>query len=55
MSSEKIIKNYFKTVDQLLLKDGEGYHLKTTALLPFPTPYKPELDFLEELDATVTT
>ena len=37
MSCDKFIKNSIKTVDQLLIEDGEGYHLKTTALVPLPT------------------
>ena len=55
MSPEKFIKNVFKAVDQLLLEDGEEYHLKTTTLVPFLTSYKPELNFSEELYATMTT
>ena len=54
MSFEKFIKNAVKTVDQLLLEDGEEYHLKTMYLVPFPISYNPELDFSEELDAIMT-
>ena len=37
MSSEKFIKNVVKTVDQLLLEDGDECYLRATALVPFST------------------
>ena len=55
MSSEKFVKNAVQTVEQLLKDDGDGYHLKTTAYVPFPTSYKPELDFSAELNETLTS
>ena len=55
MSSEKFIKNAVQTVEQLLKDDGDGYHLKTTAYVPFPTSYKPELDFSAELNDVLTS
>jgi hypothetical protein len=50
MSSEKYVKNAVRTVETLLREDGQEYHLKTTAHVPFPTSYKPELDFSKELN-----
>ena len=50
MSSEKYVNNAIKVVEQLLLEDGDGKHLKTTARVPIETSYKPELDTSEELD-----
>ena len=50
MSSEKYVKNAVRTVQDLLEKDDRPkHHLKTTANVPFPTSYKPELDFSREL------
>ena len=50
MSSEKYAKNAVRTVKELLREDGEGCHLKSTASVPYPTSYKPELDMSEPLD-----
>ena len=49
MSSVKYVKNVIKTVETLLKEENNGLHLKTTAHVPFPTSYKPELDFSPEL------
>ena len=49
MSSVKYVKNAIKTIETLLKEDGNGLHLKTTAHIPFPTSYRPELDFSPEL------
>ena len=49
MSSIKYVKNAIQTVETLLKEDGNGLHLKTTAHVPFPSSYKPELDFSPEL------
>ena len=43
------MKNAVKTVEDLLLEDGEGYTLKNNAKDPFPAKYKPELDITDEL------
>ena len=52
MSSEKYVKNAVASVETMLDKeDGSGLHLKTTAKVPFPTTYRPELDMSPELDA----
>jgi hypothetical protein len=51
MSSEKYVSNAVKTVETLLeTEDKPRYHLKTTAKVPFPTTYRPELDVSPELD-----
>ena len=50
MSSEKYVKNAVTTVEDLLNKDGDGYHLKTTVREPVPHSYKPELDIINELN-----
>jgi hypothetical protein len=50
MSSEKYVKNAVLTVETLLKEDESGLHLRTTALTPFPSQYKPELDFSKELN-----
>jgi hypothetical protein len=44
-----IVKNAIKTVEGLLVEDGEGYVLKNKAKNPFPMNYQPELDVLNEL------
>ena len=49
MSSIKYVKNAIKTVEMLLKEDNNGLYLKTTAHVPFPMSYKPELDFSPEL------
>ena len=50
MSSKRYIKNAVLTVQDLLAKDDESeFYLKTTANVPFPTLYRPELDFSKEL------
>lgn len=50
MSSERYVKNAVRTVQDLLAKDDKSeFHLKTTANVPFPTSYRPELDFSKEL------
>ena len=54
MSSEKYVTNAVKIVEGLLQEDGDGHHLKTTARVPVPTSYKPELDTSPELDADLT-
>lgn len=55
MSSEKYIKNAVNIVEGLIRGDGEGYHLKTTARVPLPTTYKPELDITKELGPELTS
>lgn len=37
-------------MEDILKGDGEHMHLKTTAMTPFPTSYKPELDTTKELN-----
>jgi len=54
MSSGKFIKNAVRTFEQLLKDDADGYHLKTTVYIPFPTSYKPKIDFSAELNETLT-
>jgi hypothetical protein len=52
MSSEKYVKNAVTTVEHMLQhEDKSGLHLKSTAKVPFPTTYRPELDVTPELDA----
>jgi hypothetical protein len=53
MSCEKYVRNAVRTVEELLREDDEGFHLKSTASVPFPTSYKPELDVSKELDANL--
>jgi hypothetical protein len=43
------IKNAIKTVEGLLVEDGEGYVLKNKAKNPFPMNYQPKLDVSNEL------
>jgi hypothetical protein len=51
MSSEKYVKNAVATVESMLeTEDKSGLHLKSTAKVPFPTTYRPELDLTPELD-----
>ena len=49
MTSEKYDKNAVATVEQMLKDDGTGFHLKTTAKVPLPHTYRPELDDTREL------
>ena len=51
ISSVKYVKNAIKTVETLLSENNNGLHLKTTAHVPFPTSYKPELNFSPEHSA----
>ena len=48
------VSNAVKIVEGLLQEDGVGKHLKTTAKVPVPTTYKPELDVSQELDKELT-
>jgi hypothetical protein len=52
-SPRDYIKNAIKTVEGLLVEDGEGYVLKNKAKNPFPMNYRPELDVLNELKPEV--
>ena len=55
MSSVKYVKNAVITVENLLIEDGDNYHLKTTAKEPLPSSYKPELDTSPELTDSLTS
>jgi hypothetical protein len=59
MTSEKYVKNAVATVEDLLKNDGgegEDYqHLKTTADVPLPKSYKPELDMSKELNDNLSS
>ena len=48
-SPRDYVNNAVKTVESLLVEDGEGYTLKNNAKNPFPNEYKPELDVTDEL------
>ena len=50
MLSEKYTGKAVLTIKQLLFENGNNEQLKSTAKVPIPNSYKPELDFLEELD-----
>ena len=43
------------TVENLLIEDGENFHLKTTAKEPLPGSYKPELHISPELNDALTS
>ena len=49
------MENAIKTVEGLLLEDGEGYVLKTQAKNPLPQGYRPELDVTSELDSDLAS
>ncbi|MHA7927589.1 MAG: Ty1/Copia family ribonuclease HI, partial [Marinobacter sp.] len=49
MSCAKYVKAAVRTVEELLREDGNVFRLKTTARVPYPTSYRPELDFSPEL------
>ena len=55
MSPKTYVKNSIKVVEDLLVADGAGLHLKTTARNPFPSGYKPELDVTTELDEAMAS
>jgi hypothetical protein len=55
MSSEKYVKNAVQIVEGLIRDDGEGLHLKSTAKVPLPASYKPELDLSRELGPELTS
>ena len=55
MSSEKYVRNAVNTVEGLIREDGDGYHLKSTARVPLPTSYRPELDISKELGPKLTS
>lgn len=55
MSSVKYVKNAVSTVENLLIEDGDNFHLKTTAREPLPVTYKPELDISPELNDPLTS
>ena len=48
ISSDKYVKNAVRAVEDLLRDDHSGLHLKTTAKVPFPRSYAPELDLDEK-------
>ena len=48
-SSRDYVKNAIIMVERLFGEDGEGYTLRNTVKVPFPTGYKQELDVIEEL------
>ena len=48
-SSKSYVTEAVKTVENLLIEDGEGYVLKNRVKNPFPSNYKPELDVTDEL------
>jgi len=50
MSSYKYVKNAVATIEALIQEDGDGFHLRTTAKVPMPQSYRPELDTSKELD-----
>ena len=54
MTSEKYIANAVRIVENMLKKDGDGKHLKTTARVPIVSSYKPELDTSPELGPDLT-
>ena len=54
MTSEKYLGNAVKIVEDMLEKDGDGQHLKTTARVPIVASYKPELDTTPELGPELT-
>ena len=55
MTSEKYLTNAVKIVEQMLVDDGDGKHLKTTARVPIVSTYKPELDTSPELGPELTS
>ena len=55
MTSEKYVTNAVRIVEELLNEDGHGKHLKTTAKVPVPSSYKPELDTSPELEPKLTS
>jgi hypothetical protein len=55
MLSRTYVKNSVKVVENLLVKDGIGLHLKSTARSPFPSGYLPELDVTKELDKAMAS
>jgi hypothetical protein len=48
-SPRNYVKNAIKTVEGLLVEDGEGYVLKNKVKNPFPMNYQPKLDVSNEL------
>jgi hypothetical protein len=54
-SPREYVANAIKTVEGLLLEDGEGYSLKNKVSNPFPIGYRPELDVTDELDAALAS
>ena len=54
-SPRKYVLNAIKTVEALLVEDGDQYTLKNNARNPFPTDYKPELDVSDELSPTLVS
>ena len=55
MSSKKYLMNAGHVVGDLLKKDRDGKHLKTTAMVPVVASCKPELDVSLELNANMTS
>ena len=54
-SPRKYVLNAIKTVEALLVKDGDQYTRKNNARNHFPTDYKPELDVSDELSPTLAS
>jgi hypothetical protein len=50
LSKTYYVKNSVKVVENLLVEDGTGLHLKSTARSPFLSGYRPELDVTKGLD-----
>ena len=48
-SPRDYVNNAVKTVESLLVEDGEGYTLKNNTKNLFPNEYKPKLDVTDEL------
>ena len=55
MSSKTYVKNSVKVVEALLREDDRDAKLKSTANIPFPSGYKPELDVTSELNDHLTS
>jgi hypothetical protein len=49
MTSHTYVRNAVNNVREML--HAEGFDLKTTAKMPFPSNYRPELDVSDELNA----
>ena len=55
MLSNTYVKNLVKVAENLLVEDGTGLSLKSTARSHFPSGYRAELDVTKELDKTMAS